>query len=198
MPTLRRAFLTALLLCGVSTAAFADPVRIRGTVESLNGDALVLARAGEKLPVALSGKTAVSAVVPFNLSDIKPGSFIGTAAVPGKGGTLVALEVHVFPEAMRGLGEGHRPFDLQPESTMTNGTVGDVTASNGETLTVTYKGGQQTVMVPEGTPIVTLAPGERSMLVPGAHIIVFGDKAADGAITALRILAGKDGLVPPM
>ena len=167
-------------------------------MESLNGDALVLARAGEKLPVALSGKTAVSAVVPFNLSDIKPGSFIGTAAVPGKGGTLVALEVHVFPEAMRGLGEGHRPFDLQPESTMTNGTVGDVTASNGETLTVTYKGGQQTVMVPEGTPIVTLAPGERSMLVPGAHIIVFGDKAADGAITALRILAGKDGLVPPM
>ena len=198
MPTLRRALLTALLLCGVSTAAVADPVRIRGTVESLNGDALVLARAGEKLPVALSGKTAVSAVVPFNLSDIKPGSFIGTAAVPGKGGTLVALEVHVFPEAMRGLGEGHRPFDLQPESTMTNGTVGDVTASNGETLTVTYKGGQQTVMVPEGTPIVTLAPGERSMLVPGAHIIVFGDKAADGAITALRILAGKDGLVPPM
>jgi Domain of unknown function (DUF5666) len=199
MPMLRRVLLTAAVLCGIASAASAQPMRIRGTVQSLTGDSLVLVpNAGGTLAVVLTDKTGVSAVMPSSLGDIKPGSYVGTAAMPGKGGTLVALEVHVFPEAMRGAGDGHRPFDLQPESTMTNGTVGDVTASTGTTLTMTYKGGQQTVQVPDGTPIVTFAPGGRELLAPGAHVIVFADKGADGKLTAARVLAGKDGLVPPM
>jgi hypothetical protein len=110
----------------------------------------------------------------------------------------MALEIHIFPESMRGSGEGHRPFDLQPESTMTNGTVGDVTVANGRTLTVGYKGGQQTVIVPPDTPIVGFEPGDRALLAAGAHAILFGTKQADGSFTAARVLVGKDGLVPPM
>ena len=199
MPILRRLLLTFAGLCCLATAAAAQPARLRGTVDALTGDTLALTtRTGDKASIALTGKTGISAVVPFALADIKPGSYVGAAAVPGKGGVLVALEVHVFPEAMRGTGDGHRPFDLQPESTMTNGTVGDVAAASGTTLTVTYQGGQQTIQVPDGTPIVTMAAGGRDLLVPGAHVIVFADKAADGSLTALRVLAGKDGLTPPM
>jgi hypothetical protein len=99
---------------------------------------------------------------------------------------------------MRGTGEGYRPFDLKPQSTMTNGTVGAVTGSVGRTLTVSYKGGEKTIIVPPGTPVVTYEPGSRSLLVPGAHIILFGTQAADGKVTANRISVGKNGLVPPM
>ncbi len=200
MQLFRQSIFTAAVLFGCTAAAVAQtPTRLRGTIDAVTGDVLTLTtQAGGKTELTLTASTGVSAIVPFNLADIKPGSYIGTAAVPGKGGVLVALEVHVFPEALRGTGDGHRPFDLQPDSTMTNGTVGDVTASNGETLIVTYKGGQQTVVVPQGTPIVTIAPGSRALLTQGAHVIAFADKAADGKLTAARILAGKDGLVPPM
>lgn len=194
-----RLLLAAALLC-LSHPVWAQTAeRLRGTVETAGPDALSLAtRDGRHVTVKLTAQTGYTEVLPSSLSDIKPGSYIGTAAVPGKGGVLVALEVHVFPEAMRGLGDGHRPFDLQPESTMTNGTVGDVTASNGETLTVTYNGGKQTVIVPPDAPIVTMAPGDAGLLAPGAHAIVFATRAADGSYTAGRILAGRNGLVPPM
>lgn len=190
----------ALLLAGAAPALAQQPMaRYRATVTALQGDLLrAETRAGQALQLSLVPRTVINAVVPARLEDIRPGSFVGTAAVPGPNGTLVALEVHVFPESMRGTGEGHRPFDLKPDSTMTNGTVGDVVGTGGRTLKVGYKGGEQTVAVPPDTPIVTFAPGGRDLLVPGAHFLGFASKGADGALTAERLLVGKDGLVPPM
>ena len=137
--------------------------------------------------------------MPATLADIKPGSFIGTAAREQEDGTIVAVEVHVFPESMRGSGEGHRAFDLGPKSSMTNGTVGqEVTGKTGQTLTVQYKGGEKSIVVPPNVPVVTFEPGTRGLLVPGAHVIVFGQKSDDGTLRAANVLIGKDGLVPPM
>ncbi|HEY1935763.1 MAG TPA: DUF5666 domain-containing protein [Acetobacteraceae bacterium] len=188
-----------LVAAGAAQAQTPQPVRLRATIDAITADSIsVTTRGGEKDTVALTPKTGVSAIAPVSLADIKSGSFIGTAAMPQSDGTQRALEVHVFPESMRGTGEGFRPFDLQPQSTMTNGTVGSVTGSSGRTLTISYKGGQQTVMVPPGTPVVTFEPGSRAMLVPGAHVIVFASKSADGTLTANRIAVGKNGLVPPM
>jgi hypothetical protein len=173
--------------------------RIRGTIDSVAAGSLSLtSRSGQKLTVALASDTVVAAIVPIKIEDIKPGSFVGSAAMPQADGTQRALEVHVFPESARGTGEGHRPFDLQPESTMTNGTVGTVSGSAGRTLTVTYQGGQKTIVVPPDTPVVTYEPGSPALLVPGAHVIVMGTEASDGKISATRISVGKDGLVPPM
>lgn len=199
----RRVLLAALLTAAAATAGHAQTppahVRLRATVMALDGDTLTLtSRGAQTVKATLTPQTVVTVVVPARLDDIKPGSFVGTAAVPGKNGTLVALEVHVFPEAMRGTGEGHRPFDLQPESTMTNGTVGDVVGTSGRTITVQYKGGQQTVTVPPDVPVVGFEPGDRAMLTPGAHVIVFGAGVATGTVTAARVLVGKNGLVPPM
>jgi hypothetical protein len=177
----------------------AKPVRVRATVDSASATEVVLtSRTGEKMTAALTPATSVVAIVPIKMEDIKPGSFIGSAAMPQPDGTQSALEIHVFPESMRGTGEGHRPFDLKPESTMTNGTVGSVTGSTSRTLTVSYKGGEKTIVVPPGTPIVTYEPGSPALLVAGAHVILMGTQAADGKITATRIAAGKNGLVPPM
>jgi hypothetical protein len=176
-----------------------QPARIRATIDAIDAESMSLTtRAGDKMTVALAPDAVVIALVAIKLEDIKPGSFIGTAAMPQPDGTQRALEVHVFPEAMRGRGEGHRPFDLQPQSTMTNGTVGAVTGSVGRTLTVSYKGGENTIVVPPDTPVVTYEPGSTALLVPGAHIILFGTQSADGKVTAKRISVGKNGLVPPM
>jgi hypothetical protein len=198
----RRSLLATILLCAWAGSAGAQAmpsVRVRGTIASLTGNTLsVTSTAGATQTLLVPPESIVTQLVATSLDAVKPGSFIGTAAVPGKGGTLVALEVHVFPESMRGTGEGHRPFDLKPESTMTNGTVGDVVGTVGRTLTVRYQGGEQTVQVPPDTPIVTFEPGSHAQLTPGAHVIVFATKAADGALQASRILVGKDGLVPPM
>jgi hypothetical protein len=181
------------------TPASGTPARVRATIDTVNANGLVLTtRAGEKLAVALTDGTVVVALIAIRLEDIKPGSFIGSAAMPQPDGTQRALEVHVFPESMRGQGEGHRPFDLQPQSTMTNGTVGAVTGNVGRTLTVSYQGGEKTIVVPQDTPIVTYEPGTRAMLAAGAHVIVMGTRAEDGKVTASRISVGKNGLVPPM
>ena len=183
----------------VSWAQTPQSVRIRATIDTADAKTLGLTtRSGEKMTVSLAPDTSVVAIVPIKLEDIKPGSFIGTAAMPQEDGTQKALEVHVFPESMRGTGEGHRPFDLQPQSTMTNGTVGAVTGSVGRTLTVSYQGGEKTIVVPNDTPVVTYEPGSPGLLTPGAHVIVMGTKAADGQISATRISVGKNGLVPPM
>jgi len=188
-----------LAAAGAALAQAPQSVRIRATIDAVDAKSVSLTtRTGEKLTVALAPDTIVSALVPIKLEDIKPGSFIGSAAMPQADGTQRALEVHVFPESMRGTGEGHRPFDLQPQSTMTNGTVGAVTGSVGRTLTVTYKGGDKTIVVPPDTPVVTYEPGSAALLVPNAHVIVFGTQAADGKVTATRISVGKNGLVPPM
>jgi hypothetical protein len=182
-----------------SWAEATRPVRYRATIDAVTDKSISLTtRAGQSLTMALASDTVILAIVPIKLEDIRPGSFVGSAAMPQPDGTQRALEVHVFPENMRGTGEGHRPFDLQPRSTMTNGTVGAVTGSVGRTLTVTYPDGEKTIVVPPDTPVVTYEPGSRALLVPGAHVIVMGTEAGDGALSATRISVGKDGLVPPM
>jgi len=188
-----------LAVTGAVSAYAQEAVRVRATIDAVNGDKVNLTtRAGDKMTVTLAPNVAVAAIVPVKLEDIKPNSFIGSAAMQQPDGTQRALEVHVFPESMRGTGEGYRPFDLQPRSTMTNGTVGEVTGTTGRTLKVTYKGGEQTIVVPPETPIVTYEPGSTALLVANSHIILFGKRAADGSVTADRIAVGKNGLVPPM
>ena len=174
----------------------------RATIETISADGAALSvrtRAGEDQTVHLDPKTRFVLVVPATLADVKPGTFIGVAALPGEGSELKAMEVHIFPEAMRGTGEGFRPFDLAPKSSMTNGNISArVDATTGPKLTVTYKGGEQTIVVDPKTPIVALAPGARTDLKPGAAIIARGPKQEDGSIDAAFVLVGKDGLVPPM
>ncbi|CAB3765004.1 hypothetical protein [Paraburkholderia humisilvae] len=191
---------SALLAAG--TAAYAQnaqPTGVRGTITSFTGDDLkVHTRDGKDLDVKVPQDTAVRGVTLAKINEIKPNSYIGTAAIPQANGTLKALEVHVFPESMRGTGDGHRPWDLGANSSMTNGTVGNVVVSNGRTITVNYKGGEKKIYVPEDVPIVALEPGDKSLLVPGAKVVLFAHKEADGSLTANFISAGKNGVTPPM
>jgi len=133
------------------------------------------------------------------LADIKVGSFIGTTTVPGPDGMPTAVEVHVFPEAMRGTGEGSRPYDLKPNSTMTNATVSEsVVGNDGHTLLVKYKDGEKKVLVTPETPVVTYVPADKSDLKAGAKIIAFVKQRPDGSFDTTRISVGRDGLTPPM
>ena len=198
---LKLATVASLSLCLSAGAVLAQSAtRIRGSVVSVDGPVLHLKdRAGMDLTVTMSPSYTVTAVVPAKLGDVTPGSYIGAAADPQPDGTLVAKEVHIFPEAMRGSGEGHRAFDLGPQSTMTNGTVGnEVKGAAGDRLTVAYKGGEKSIVVPPNAPVVTFAPGDRAMVVPGASVIVQAQKAENGGLTAERVTVGRDGLVPPM
>ena len=198
-----KALVSAVVLvtaAGLAAAqAPASPVvRIRGAIQAV-GDAgiTVKARSGEVVVLALSDKLTVSEVMPIELGDIKPGSYIGTAAVPQADGTLRSLGVTVFPESARGVGDGHRPFDLGPESTMTNGAVADlVAAPEGRKLLLKYKDGEKTVLVPPGTQVVTFKPGDRSLLVVGANVSLTAQEI-NGKPTALRIAAGRNGFAAP-
>ena len=195
------AALLALVTALVAPAAEAQtPVRVRGAVEKLDGNVLtVKSREGPSVQIKLNDNFAVAAVVPTELDKVAAGTFIGTASMKAPDGTLVALEVLLFPEAMRGTGEGHYPWDLQPESMMTNATVATVaSAAKGRELTLTYKGETNKVVVPPGVPIVTFEPGTKEMLTPGAKVFVGTQKQADGTLTAARVNVGKDGLTPPM
>jgi len=189
-----------LLLGGTGGAQAADPQRIRGTIEQASGSALTIAtREGSTVELTLTPDVKIAALIPADLAAAGTGSFIGTAAVPQADGTLKAQEVLIFPEAMRGVGEGHRAWDLTPDSTMTNATVEATVAGNsGRELTLTYKGGEKRLVVPPGTPIVTLEPGDVSLLKSGNHVFLIAEAGADGSLTASRITVGKDGLVPPM
>jgi hypothetical protein len=196
--------LAAAFALALSPALAQNPpvVSARATIETVAADGASLSvrtRAGEEQTVHLNPKTRFVLVVPASLADVKPGSFIGVAALPGEGSELKAMEVHIFPEAMRGTGEGFRPFDLAPKSSMTNGNISArVDATTGPKLTVTYKGGEQTIVVDPKTPIVAFEPGAQTDLKPGAAIIARGPKQGDGSIDAAFVLVGKDGLVPPM
>lgn len=203
MPSLRLALLVMLGLSASPAFAQNPPsAPVRATIESIAADGGSLAvrtRGGEAKTIRLNDKTVFIEVVPASLADVKPGAFIGVAALPGAGGELKAMEVHIFPEAMRGTREGFRPYDLAPGSTMTNGALAaKVEGVNGPKLTVTYKGGQQTILVDPKTPIVGLGPGAQSDLKPGAAIIARGAKQDDGSLDAAFVLVGKDGLVPPL
>ncbi|SHN31733.1 hypothetical protein [Rhizobacter sp. OV335] len=202
MTLLARSFATALLTLAVTVAHAqtpAAPQRLRGTIESFDNTTLVVKeRSGEVLRLALADTFAVNEVVPTELASIQAGSYIGTAAMPQADGTLQALEVLVFPEQARGSGEGHYPWDLQPGSTMTNATVADVVGqAKGRTLTLRYKDGEKKVLVPEGVPVVTVKPGDRALLVPGAKVLVTA-QLRDGKPVALRVIAGRNGFAPPM
>src|SRR6516165_1051524 len=194
--------LVALLVspAAAQNAPDGTPTRIRGTVEKLDGQTLtVKSREGPELTIALAPNFTVSAVVKRSLGDIKAGDFVGAASTKGTDGKLHALEVLIFPEAMRGTGEGERPWDLTPDSLMTNATVSGISgAPQGQTLKVTYKGGESEIVVAPNTPIVTFAPGDASLLKPGAAIITAASKQADGSLTASRVTAEKDGVKPPM
>jgi hypothetical protein len=197
--------LSTLLLSSGLAAAAQTPGKViaplRGTISQVaDGNLQLTDRKGETLSVKLNDQTKVLSVSKATLDDIKPDSFIGTAAVPQPDGTLKALEVHVFAASLRGTGEGHSAWESADGKvdTMTNGTVGKLVKSNGRTLTVTYGNQQKTVVVPEDVPIVTLDPGDLSLLKPGVHIVLFSTVNDKGERIATRISAGKDGTVPPM
>jgi hypothetical protein len=172
---------------------------VRGTITAVDADSLkVHTSRGEDLAIHLNKDTPVRGVTLAQVGDIKAGSYIGTAATPQADGTLKALEIHVFPPEMAGTGDGHRPWDLEKNSTMTNGSVGSVVAGAGRTLTVQYKGGEKKVVVPDDVPIVNLVPGDRSLLAPGVKVVLFAKKETDASLTALAISAGKNGVTPPM
>jgi hypothetical protein len=141
----------------------------------------------------------VTSVVAVGMDRIVPGAYVGIASLQQQDGTHKSLEVLVFPEARRGSGEGHYPWDLQPGSMMTNATVAEVVrVDQAQRLTLKYKDGEKVIMVPPGTPVVTFEPGDRAMLVPGAHVMFGAAKQPDGTFSASGINVGKDGLVPPM
>jgi hypothetical protein len=188
------------LFIGVAASAqTAPPTRLRGTIAAIDGKTVTIAtREGTSVKVGLADNWSVLLVSKMEASDIKQGSFVGVAST-GTDIDRTALEVLVFPEAARGSGEGHYPWDLQPRSMMTNATVATVVAGNdGQTLKLDYKGGTQTIKVKSGTPIVTFALGSRSDATVGAKVFTSATKAADGSFTTARLLVGKDGLTPPM
>jgi hypothetical protein len=201
-PRLLAASLTALAVLGsVAWAQQPPPVRIRGTIESVDGANLMIkSREGADMKVRMTDNVAVFGVAKTEMSEIKPGSYIGVSAMPEPDGTQKALAVHIFPETQRGAAEGFRPWDLRAGSTMTNATVAEtVKGTDGQNILVKYKDGEKKVVVPPDTPIVTFVAGEKSELKPGAKIIIFGAvKKDDGTLEANRVNVGRDGITPPM
>jgi len=193
----------ALVVSAVSLPALAQsaaPERLRGTIEKIDGTTLTIhTRDGATATLTLDDSGTTTVVLAASRADIKDNSFIGTAAMPDKDGILHAQEVVIFPESLRGTGEGFRPWDLTPGSTMTNATVGNVSGANGDTLSLKYKGGEKKLVIPADVPIVTLAQGALSDAKPGVGIIVpMAEKQTDGTYHAKRVVVGKDGVNPPM
>jgi hypothetical protein len=186
----------------LSASAWAqDTVRVRGAIERVDGNTLLIkARDGAEVKVALAGNALIVAIVKASLADIKQGSFVGVTGMPQADGSQRAIEVHIFPESMRGTGEGHYPWDLRPGSTMTNANVEQtVTGVDGQTLSVKYKGGEKELIVPPDATIVTYTPGDKNELKPGTKIfIAAAKKLPDGTLEAPRVNYGRDGLTPPM
>lgn len=193
--------IAALLLPGpqMANAQPAGP-RVRGTIESVNGQILIVkARDGTNVVMRMAGNVRLTGVVPISRDEVTAGAYIGVTSVRAEDGTDRATEVHVFPEAMRGTGEGSQPWDSVPNSTMTNGGLAKtVTGNDGQVLTVTYKGGEKQVVLTPQTVVVTFVPAERGDIRVGAKIIAATSRAADGALEVTRISVGRDGLTPPM
>jgi hypothetical protein len=200
---MRRALVIGGVLASLSAPSWAQDniVRVRGTIDKIDGkDLMIKSRSGEMMKVTLaSDKPLYVAMVKASMADIKPGMFIGTTAMPGEGDTLKAVEVHIFPENMRGTGEGHRPWDLKPKSTMTNANVENyVKSTDGQTMSLKYKDGEKKVVVTPETVVVGYTPGEAAEVKPGVAVIIFAQKQPDGSLTTPRVTYGRDGLVPPM
>ena len=190
MRSLNLALASAFAALAVTSALAQAPVRVRGTIDSVNGSTLnVTARDGAKVTVKLADNATVVGVAKASLSDVKQGGFVGITAMPQPDGTQKAVEIHIFPEAMRGTGEGHRPWDLMPNSTMTNATVdSEVAISDGQKLVLKYKDGEKTFIVPADAAVVTFVPSSAAALTPGAKIFVVA-----GAETSRRHRAGAQG-----
>jgi hypothetical protein len=219
-------FCTAVLLqaCSHRSSAAIGADHIRGTVESLDGEVLLVATSTGTVRVQLAQPTRFATVVQSDREHITGGSFLGITSVTQPDGSQRAVEVHVFPEAMRGTGEGSYGWDLPgtagggskmtngtaASSKMTNGTVssskmtnGTVTAQEGgSSLTLQYKDGasdgSQAITIPPGIPVVAIEPGQSTDVQPGAHVFVVAHRTPDGMLTADRVLAGRNGVVPPM
>jgi hypothetical protein len=202
--TLTRPLIAAAMVIASSLYAVAQqpptPSRVRGAIESVDGDVIsVKSRSGEDVKLHMAGDIKVVGITKISLADIKVGSFVGATTVPGPDGSQNAVEVHVFPEDMRGTGEGSRPYDLRPNSSMTNATVAEsVVGNDGNTLLIRYKGGEKKVVVGTDTPVVTYVPADKSDLKAGAKIIAFMKKLPDGSFETNRVSVGRDGLTPPM
>ena len=177
----------------------AQQVHIRGSIVSYSASTLkVKTREGDTVDVALADDWKVSSVANAKVTDIKPGDFVGIASLPKQGGGDGALEVLIFPPALKGAGEGSYGWDLKPDSSMTNATVANAVKDvDGRTVTVSYHGKEKKISIPDGTPVVTFAPATKDDLVPGAIVFVPAEKAATGTI-AHQVLVGKNGVVPPM
>jgi hypothetical protein len=196
---------------GVSAASAKapPPLPIRGTITAVSGSTFAVTEtSGARLSLVLSPGAKVIDIIPASLSEVKAGSYIGTAAVKQPSGVYRAMELQLFPASMRGVGLGTRAWNLAPHSSMTNGTVGGLTHEGGTvgtvdgsgdlTLTVNDGSGIKTVLVPSGVPVITYMPGSAAELQPGAHVLFFPAPGADGTLTTSRIVVGKNGLVPPM
>jgi hypothetical protein len=201
--TLQRMFAAAsfAVVCTVLPASAQETVRIRGTIESVAGDAYVVKnRDGAEYKVAVTDPGLYVAIVKSTMADIKPGMFVGATGVTQPDGSQKAIEVHIFPESMRGTGEGHYDWDLKPNTKMTNANVEQTVAGiDGPVLSVKYKDGEKKVLVTPETAVVTYVVGAKSDLKPGIKIFVgAGKKQADGTVQTPRVTYGKDGLTPPM
>jgi hypothetical protein len=196
------ASLMAMSVLGSTSWAQQPPtVRVRGTIEAVDGSLLaVKSREGTDMKVRLTDNVAVFGVAKTAISEIKPGSYIGVSAMPEPDGSQKAIAVQIFPESQRGVAEGFRPWDLRPNSTMTNATVAETVAgTDGQIILVKYKDGEKKVLVPPDTPIVSFVPGDKSELKPGARIIIFSaTRKEDGTLEAARVNVGRDGITPPM
>jgi hypothetical protein len=192
----------------VSVSAQEKPVRVRGTIEQVDGAMMtVKARGGETLKIKMADDIRVVALVKASLADITSGSYVGSTAMPEEDGRWKAVEVHIFPESMRGTGEGDRPYDYKPKSTMTNGTVnavakskvnGAVEKTEGTTITLNYKDGEKKIDVVPETVIVTYVPGSKDELKSGAKIYIpAATQQGDGTLTTVRVNVGR-GIDPPM
>jgi len=214
----RRMAILGAFVFAVSASAFAAEQKIAGDIVNVDGSSIQLrTTGGELFDIQLAENVRFSGRGPAGWSNVTQGAFVGTTAVPQPDGSLLAREVHVFPESMRGTGEGHRPMDNEPGNTMTNATVSSVgpasdhkgTMTNvtvtqisgahaGRRMTLSYKGGEKTVIVPDGVPVVMVEPVDRSNLGPGAHVVVYAAPQANGKLVARRVTIGVRGVVPPV
>jgi hypothetical protein len=193
--------LTACVATSISVLAEDTPARVRGTLQKMDGNTLTIAtKSGKETNVPLKEGAPIIAVTKGGMSDIKDNTFVGITAMPQPDGTQKAVEVHVFEESLRGIGEGHYPWDLMQNSTMTNGAVAQqVQKVEGNTLQVKYKDGEKTIVVPKDAEVVNLVPGNKDDLKTGAHVFIpRWEKQGDGTWMAAVIVVGRDGITPPM
>src|SRR5262249_14561361 len=190
--------IAAIVVAPMARAQDAPPVRVRGTIERVEGPIYVIkARDGAELKLTVAAKPSIATLVKASLTDIKQGSFVGVTSMPQPDGSLTALEVHIFPEAMRGTGEGHYPWDLRPESTMTNANVEQVGATvECLTLTLKYKDVEKKIFEPAVTPIVIYELGEPTDLKPGAKVFIVAVKQPDGTLEGRAWRVGRNGAAP--